>query len=61
MPRGFDRQNWDRWISAGRRSMYKWALERKDQILSSHQPETVDTALTVEIDKIVNAARNELS
>ncbi|HBH85290.1 MAG: hypothetical protein A2X05_17970 [Bacteroidetes bacterium GWE2_41_25] len=61
MPRGFDRQNWDRWISSGRRSMYEWALERKEQILSSHQPEAVDTALAVEIDKIVNAARKELS
>jgi len=58
---GFDRRNWDTWSAAGAKSMYDWALDRKQQILDEHEPEPIDPKLSTELDEIVAAAQRELA
>jgi trimethylamine--corrinoid protein Co-methyltransferase len=60
-PQGFDRRGWEDWWADGAKSMADWARERKEWILTHHQPESIDPALVDEIDHIVAVAMKELA
>jgi trimethylamine--corrinoid protein Co-methyltransferase len=55
------RQSWDQWEADGKTSMGDRAVAEVQKILNSHRPEPIDEHLAREIDRIVQAARSELS
>jgi trimethylamine--corrinoid protein Co-methyltransferase len=54
------RQSWDGWANSGKLSMADRLRNQVKEILSSHEPEPLETGLTKEIDAIVKAAEREL-
>ena len=54
------RDTYDVWTSKGKQFMGERAQERVEQILSTHQPEPLDPALSRELDRILECARQEL-
>ena len=60
IPTVFDRRPWEPWKQAGGKSVTDRAVERVQEILSTHEPEPIDEALAREIDGIVESARRNL-
>ena len=54
------RQSWDGWADSGKLSMSDRLREQVQQILSSHEPEPIETGLVKEVDSIIKAAEREL-
>jgi trimethylamine--corrinoid protein Co-methyltransferase len=54
------RQSWDGWADDGKLSMADRLRERVKQILSSYEPEPLESGLAMEVDSIVHAAEREL-
>jgi trimethylamine--corrinoid protein Co-methyltransferase len=54
------RQSWDGWANSGKLSMADSLRNQVKEILSSHEPESMDEDLAKEIDSIVKAAKQEL-
>lgn len=54
------RDTYDVWASKGKQPMGERARERVELILSTHQPEPIDPALSKELDRILESARQEL-
>jgi trimethylamine:corrinoid methyltransferase-like protein len=55
------RQTWDAWTGAGRRTMGDRIRGEVGRILTEHTPDPIDADLATEIDRIVAAARRDLS
>jgi len=55
------RQTWDAWAGAGGSSMAERAAAEVRRILAAHRPEPIEDGLAREIDRIVDAARRELT
>ncbi len=59
-PRLFDREFYQSWLEHGATSMEDRCRDRKQDILATHQPEPIDSSLERELDRIVEASRQEL-
>jgi trimethylamine--corrinoid protein Co-methyltransferase len=59
-PTLFDRNEWSRWVKAGAKDTVTAARERVNQILSSHQSESLDKDVEKEVDLIIKDAKSTL-
>jgi len=55
------RQTWDAWANEGRRTIGDRLRDEAKRILTEHTPDPIDEKLAAEIDRIVEAARRDLS
>jgi trimethylamine--corrinoid protein Co-methyltransferase len=53
----FDRRNFEDWAAAGSKTLRQRARQRVEDILESHQPESLPTGVQAEIDAVVDRAR----
>lgn len=58
-PKLFDWDPFDQWIEKGRKTMFGRAVERRNELLKTHEPNLLDEKLSQEIDRIVVAADHE--
>ncbi len=59
-PRLLDREYYDAWLDEGALSTEERCRERKEEILATHEPETVSEDLSRALDEVVDAARRHL-
>ena len=55
------RQTWDAWSNEGRHTMADRLRDEVGRVLATHEPDPIDEQLAAEIDRIVDAARRDLS
>ena len=60
-PQLLDRNYWSNWSEQGAPSMYDRCVEMKDKFLAEHSPKPLDEDTSKELDKIVAAARKDLT
>ncbi len=59
-PTLFDRQNWDGWVSSGKKTLQEVGFEQVKDCLRKHDSVPLDDDLCREIDKLVDRAEKEL-
>lgn len=60
VPKLLDREYWQNWAEAGASTMRERCIEMKDHLLRTHKPVPLAPEVARELDRIVNAARQEL-
>ena len=58
-PQLFDWNPYEQWIIEGKKTMMDRAVERRDQISRTHEPDLIDDTMSREIDRIVQAAERD--
>jgi trimethylamine--corrinoid protein Co-methyltransferase len=60
-PTLLDRQFWQAWRDDNAKDMMQRCIEKKNMLLETHIPESIDSDTQKEIDKVINHARHELA
>ncbi|KXB05744.1 hypothetical protein AKJ49_00210 [candidate division MSBL1 archaeon SCGC-AAA382A03] len=55
-PELFDRNNWETWERAGKKTAFDRACDRVDEILETHEPKRLDPDIEKEVKQIVKKA-----
>ena len=60
-PSLLDRKNYDKWLKAGSTDMKKRCSDRKDELLATYEPTSLENDVKQDLEKILEKAKNTLS